>query len=95
MLAPGYDPKGWDKAAFAVKFARHIHRGQVDPLVALHDASSEVFANGVDDKTLWRWLLQEFDLTTRPPTVIEWRTIIDEHYSILFALLVGDDLPCA
>jgi hypothetical protein len=75
------DGKRKDKMSFALKFAIRLENGD-DPQKAMVNASAEIFSEGAEEKTLWNWLLKEFDLKKRPATADEWKTAARRALSV-------------
>jgi hypothetical protein len=65
---------------FALKFALEIELGR-EPRDAFATACHVLPEDAdADDKTLWRWLKQEFGLNYAPGTNAEWRAAARAHY---------------
>jgi hypothetical protein len=87
MLDPEGDP---DRLDFVLNFAMRLERGQ-QPTAAMSDACNDVFDGkkaDVDEKTLRRMLLKEFDLKKSPKTADEWKKVARERFGSLAAFLV-------
>jgi hypothetical protein len=84
MLDPGPDP---NRSLFASAFAVEIARGR-EPSEAFAAAATckalDPASVGKEEKTMWGWLMAEFELTDRPKTNAEWRTAIDAIYRPIF-----------
>jgi hypothetical protein len=74
------DPRA-DSLIFAAAFAAEIWSGRepLDAFAAACDKVDPAVADR-DDKTLWGWLADEFALTARPKTNLEWRTAVDAKF---------------
>jgi len=73
LLDPDDDPD--DRLGFALRFMVKLAQDE-KPTVALENAAAEILgkecADRVDDKTLRRWILEEFNLQNWPRTPAEW-----------------------
>jgi hypothetical protein len=89
MLNPG--GKVRSRATFAVRFAFRIRKGE-PPVEAMRNACNDTFDAddaAIDDKTLRRWLLEQWGPKEWPRTNAEWVNIIRQHmHSILEAQAV-------
>jgi hypothetical protein len=86
-LDPDRDPD--DKLMFALHFAIEIEKGK-KPSVARRQAStflSQGRSDKIDDKTLQRWLKDEFDLESAPRTITEWKSVMRAHYGSFYNLI--------
>jgi hypothetical protein len=86
-LDPDRDPD--DKLMFALHFAIEIEKGK-KPSVARRQAStflSQSRSDKIDDKTLQRWLKDEFDLESAPRTITEWKSVMRAHYGSFYNLI--------
>jgi hypothetical protein len=82
------DPAKADRLLFAVKFAIEIENGK-KPAAAIKDACSAFdarVADSVDDKTLRRWLREEFDLTRTPRSATEWKDAARAKFGAFISL---------
>jgi hypothetical protein len=65
------------KGAFALSFAMRIHAYE-DPVTARANAANEAFGDDApDDRTLQRYLREQFQLKSLPLTTLEWLSVID------------------
>jgi hypothetical protein len=73
-------PGTLDREFFALRFAVEIAKGR-EPPDALVEACNVLDARRADkdDKTLWRWLKAEFELSDTPRTNAEWQTAAVVH----------------
>jgi hypothetical protein len=74
------------KGVFALGFAIRLYQGE-DPVQARRNAGDECFGvvgDVVDDRTLQRYLREQFELKNLPLTADEWKPLIDpEHFLAL------------
>jgi hypothetical protein len=71
----------------ALHFAWRIREGDNPPL-ARQNACIAVFGDtDQDDRTLQRCLLKTFDLKTQPPTIEEWKKVVEARFWWAFGLL--------
>jgi hypothetical protein len=68
------------KTEFAFAFGVQIMEGN-DPVAARRNASEVLDgkAANVDDKTLMRWLLEEFNLKKAPATAEQWKNALRQQ----------------
>jgi hypothetical protein len=73
-----------------------IERG-LEPTEALRKAADDLTPDVAsrDERTLWRWVLQEVDLECRPSTNAEWRAALRSYYGGLIAFVELDALLAA
>jgi hypothetical protein len=68
---------------FAINFALKLYQGEQDVVKARRDTGDEVFGpvtgNTIDDRTLQRILLEQFQLKHLPLTAEEWVPVLDRH----------------
>lgn len=71
------------KSIFALNFAMRLYQGE-DPVQARCNAGDEVFglinSNTIDDRTLQRILLEQFQLKNLPLTADGWAPLIDPKH---------------
>jgi hypothetical protein len=79
---------GLDRFHFALKFALEIALGR-ERGEALANACNVLPENraGADEKTLWRWLKQEFNLKHTPSTDAEWLAAARAHFGRFIKLI--------
>ena len=81
------DPHAKRRLDFALKFAVRLEEGE-KPAEARRNACNDVFDGKdaeIDDRTLQRWLLTEFDLKKAPRGREDWRYAAREHYRSMHA----------
>ena len=82
------------KAAFAFHFALKLHQGE-DPIQARRNAGDEWFGiigdETVDDRTLQRYLREQFQLKKLPRTAEEWMPVIAWDRLLLIAKKLAHD----
>jgi hypothetical protein len=81
MLDPGGNTY---KMTFALRFAIRLEDGESPP-AARRNACNDVFdgdAADADDKTLRRWLLEEFDLKKQPSSADEWKIVARKRFCL-------------
>jgi hypothetical protein len=81
-----------DALLLAGWFAIEIVDGGLEPTEALREAAThlppEVASH--DERTLWRWVMQQVDLKCRPRTNAEWRAALRSRYGALQAFVLLD-----
>ena len=79
---------------FAFHFALKLHQGE-DPIQARRNAGDEWFGiigdETVDDRTLQRYLREQFQLKKLPRTVEEWMPVIAWDRLLLIAKKLAHD----
>jgi hypothetical protein len=90
-----FDPNGellkeLGKGIFALNFAIRLHQGE-DPVEARGNAGNEFFPDK-DDKTLQRYLREEFRLKKLPRTIEEWIPVIDLEHLLPITEKLSDQL---
>jgi hypothetical protein len=77
------DPVGGpERVLFTLEFGYRVLRGQ-DPVSARRDACNAVFDGKeaeVDDKTLMRWTLEDFNLMKAPRSTEQWQEAIRREF---------------
>jgi hypothetical protein len=75
-----------DKTIFAIRFATRLEEGEL-PSEAMLNACNDAFKGknaNVDEKTLRRWLLNEFHLDAWPKTAEAWKEVAREHFTSIY-----------
>jgi hypothetical protein len=92
------DPHGgrYDAMSLAILFAIEIEHG-LKPSEALRKAAAGLPPDitNRDERTLWRWLMQEVGLKRRPSTNAEWRAALRSHFKASLSLLDFIEQVCA
>jgi hypothetical protein len=78
-----------EKFTFAVNFALRLHLG-ADPVEARGNAGSEIWPDA-DDRTLQRYLREQFRLKKLPRTFDEWMPVIDIRNLLPMIEKLSDD----
>jgi hypothetical protein len=81
------DPVGSpERLLFCLEFGYRVLRSQ-DPVTARRDACNAVFDSKkaeVDDKTLLRWTLEDFNLEKAPKNTEQWQEVIRRQFMRLY-----------
>lgn len=90
LLNPDHAPGWQDRKIFAAMFSvRLVAKGE-DPLTAMRNACNDVFDGenaNADEKTLRRWLKRQFGLKVWPSSADDWKAVVRQHWTSVFALL--------
>jgi hypothetical protein len=84
----GPDGRPGDRTIFTIKFLCKLEDNrECEPSEALEKIRDEMDTSVADkdDKTHWRWLIEELGLTKRPKTNAEWRAAGRAHYVSTYA----------
>jgi hypothetical protein len=69
---------GARRHAFAKVFVKHLDRGE-DPAEARGNAGLAIFDEVEDDRTLRKYLREEFQVRKLPRTIKEWEPVVDRY----------------
>ena len=87
LLNPGDNHK---RILFAMKFKSLLFQKGQEPKQAMANAYNAIFDgknDNVDDRTLQRWLREEFSLSKLPSTTQEWKKILYDQFHPLAVYL--------